>query len=271
MADVRKLLRAERAARTNKAAPSTSQKRPLESDTTSLTSQTARIDISSKRQKTDGPDASNPSNLPAGFFDEDAAAPKAADKSTSSKDKQEKQADGKKQDEGALPADFFGGTGAAPAVEGDVDEDEWAAFEAEVVNAPVVAGIDDEEEEGGDKTANGKPDYSSAIISAAPVLNKDINASKTVEEAQEVEGSTEVDELDDAREKLLEEFEEMESLEQRVLKLKEKREQLRHIATTVTPMETDPPAGKKGEEEEDEEEESDDDDDEDDWMRARGV
>jgi len=104
-----------------------------------------------------------------------------------------------------------------------VDEDEWAAFEADVASLKAPAPDD-------------------AIISAPAITAAEIEA-RSLEESNakrkelqeaELEGDKE-----DAARKLEMEFEEMESLEERVRRLREKREELRsksgthHISPTA--------------------------------------
>ncbi|CZS96982.1 hypothetical protein WAI453_010287 [Rhynchosporium graminicola] len=115
-----------------------------------------------------------------------------------------------------------------------VDEDEWAAFEADIEKA--------EEEV---KQAN------DAVISAPAMMASDI-VKREESSALDLEG-----EKEDAARKIEEELEEMESLEQRVKKLREKREELRKRA--VVNVVASPPV----EEEEDEDDDDDDDDDDD--------
>ena len=101
---------------------------------------------------------------------------------------------------------------AAPA---EVNEDEWAAFEAEVVNAPAVAAA--------------KPDFTGAAVIAGAAVSADgtladRGAETTRREAEEAQL---VDEREEATRALEDEFEDMHELESRVRKLKEKREALR--------------------------------------------
>jgi len=101
-----------------------------------------------------------------------------------------------------------------------VDEDEWAAFEREVVaptrftRAPPAA-------------------MAAATISAAPVSAQEIIAQQR-KEREELARAREADvegEKEDAARLLEEEFDEMEQLEERVRRLKEKREELRKRRT----------------------------------------
>lgn len=139
-----------------------------------------------------------------------------------------------------LPDGFFDGPGetiempSRPATPSKpvakVDEDEWAAFEADIATA--------EEEV---KQAN------DAVISAPAMMVADIV--KEESSALDVEG-----EKEDAARKMEEELEEMESLEARVKRLREKREELRKRAVVAVVV---------AEQEEEEDDDEDDDDDED--------
>ncbi len=91
-----------------------------------------------------------------------------------------------------------------------VDEDEWAAFEREVV--PLTHDI--------------PPDYTSATISAAPVTAAELAAQTNAEKQQRRDADLE-DEKAEEETRMVEEFEVMEGLEERVRALKEKREKLR--------------------------------------------
>lgn len=97
--------------------------------------------------------------------------------------------------------------------EPDVDEDEWAAFEADIATAEAQA------------KAENDAVISAPAISAQELAKKtadeDYTAKKERQEA-ELEGDKE-----DAARKMEEELEEMESLEVRVKKMREKREALR--------------------------------------------
>jgi hypothetical protein len=130
----------------------------------------------------------------------------------------------------------------APAV----DEDEWAAFEADIAAAEA-------------------PTASNAIISA-PALSAAELAAQSVEESngqrkERQEAELEGDKEDAAR-KLEDEFEEMESLEERVRRMREKREALRlkHIDQSIAGLSTAQPVTTMGGDttEEDDEEEDDD-------------
>lgn len=132
-------------------------------------------------------------------------------------------------------------------VEQQVDEDEWAAFEADIATAEAqVTAAND------------------AVISAPAMSAEDIKkrtaeeeytSRKEMQEA-EIEGDKE-----DAQRKMEEELEEMESLEARVRKLRAKREQLR---TNVAAPNVDQTVADTAMAES---EEDDDDDDDDRWFR----
>jgi hypothetical protein len=137
--------------------------------------------------------------------------------------------------------------------EPQVDEDEWAAFEADIATAEAQV-----------QAANDAVILAPAM-SAEDIMKKtaeeEYNARKERQEA-EIEGDKE-----DAARKMEEELEEMESLEVRVRRLREKREELRKKESLVvlnmgqpTPKVSQPA---KEEDEEDDEE----DEDEDEWFR----
>ncbi|RDL36944.1 Uncharacterized protein BP5553_04377 [Venustampulla echinocandica] len=98
-----------------------------------------------------------------------------------------------------------------------VDEDEWAAFEADIAAAELPAAVD-------------------AVISAPAMSTADLVAQSTEEsskqrkarEEAEVEGDKE-----DAERKLEDEFDRMEGLEARVRRLRERREALRKMDMAV--------------------------------------
>ena len=97
------------------------------------------------------------------------------------------------------------------STEPNVDEDEWAAFEADIAAVEAPEAID---------VVISAPALSAAEIEAKSV--EDLNAKRKEQQEAEFEGDKE-----DAARKLEDEFEEMEGLEQRVRRLREKREALR--------------------------------------------
>jgi zinc finger protein 830 len=167
-------------------------------------------------------------------------------------------------------------TGGAPAPAGnqmqDILEDEWAAFEADLLTNNSAPSL---------PTAGAPAD---AVISA-PAMTADELAARSAEEEQARRRTAADIEMDDEREdaaRALEtEFEDMEELEARVRRLKERREALRHqqggpaLATTgdTGDVKGDAEAVSKGkenaQEEEESEDEDDDDEDADDWAGFR--
>ncbi|WYZ41125.1 hypothetical protein EsH8_V_000020 [Colletotrichum jinshuiense] len=150
------------------------------------------------------------------------------------------------------------GTVAKSGSGGQVDEDEWAAFEADIAATAVS--------------------YSEDAVIAAPAMTAEETAAaaKTEEEEREKRRLAAdldlLDEKEEATRALETEFEDMEELEARVRRLKEKREALRKQGDTgvaaAKPAET---SGKENIEAngEEEEEDDDEDEDEDDFMGFR--
>lgn len=142
---------------------------------------------------------------------------------------------------------------SAPAPVADVNEDEWAAFEREMAAA---------------ETTTLPINSASATISAAPVTVEELaaqareeqSAQRTAREA-EMEADTE-----DAALALQQEFDEMDELDERVRRLREKREALRLSKhQDVLPDAPAPVADKQNHEHDQEEDDDDDDDEFDDW------
>ncbi|RDW85400.1 hypothetical protein BP5796_03725 [Coleophoma crateriformis] len=141
----------------------------------------------------------------------------------------------------------------------DVDEDEWAAFEADIAAAEV-------------------PVVEDAVISApamttaelAAQAERETNAQRKQKREAELEGDKE-----DAARKLEDEFEEMEGLEARVRRLREKREALRQKEThngAEISVAHPPPVSENvvaPAKEEDDDDDEDDDEDDDDWDSFR--
>lgn len=162
----------------------------------------------------------------------------------------------------------------------NVDEDEWAAFERDIATVPKEESLP-------------RPIITSnAVISAQPVTAEELRAQAQKEDAarrQQRQADVEA-EKEDATRALEDEFEEMEALEQRVKRLREQREALRSGKAPVNPVEgppvpveasaaqdlslaaapimTDRGTAKDGDQEEDDEEEEDEDEGEWDlWRR----
>lgn len=204
MADVRSMLRAERAARappkSRKAVPSQTQA-PLPA-----------ISSTKKRKlESDDSDSQDSKKSKVRFADEDSfATTPLPDEDGAPKVVPE-----------AVPEPVLAPPPIQPANADIVDEEEWAAFEREIA------------------TLEPAPDALSAIrasatIEAAPLTAEEI-AAQAREELSTQRGRKEAEleaEKEDATRHLEEEFEEMEELEARVKRLRERREQLRRGSET---------------------------------------
>lgn len=257
MADVRKLLQAERRLR------ETSKPKLNSSSTRASTKRThpeVNTTATAKRQKT----LVNPNTeLPADFFDgEDEGGATAgvwgADiggngslsrtKGRGSAEIEEDDAsiaEASHANPSTLPSDFFEPKSSIPSTaQVEVDEDEWAAFQADVAEParPVMTSV--------------------VVIEAAPTTNNPVAALEEQDTADDFARGEE----EDAKQKLIDEFEEMESLEQRVLRLKERREALKSKAPVMTKMEVAEAELDDQRDDGDEEDEEEDDD----FFRARG-
>ena len=143
----------------------------------------------------------------------------------------------------------------------NVDENEWAAFEADIAAAEAKA----EQVPMG----NGEGVISAPAITAAELRQREAEEDNK-RKRERLEAEAEGDKEDAAR-KLEEEFEEMESLEERVRRLREKRETLRTKESKlplVIPPEAD--VKKAGEVDDDEDDDEDYDDEEWDGFRMKG-
>jgi zinc finger protein 830 len=139
-----------------------------------------------------------------------------------------------------------------PDVTANVDEDEWAAFEADIAAAeaqPVPVPI-----------GNGEGVISAPAMTAAELKQREADEDNK-RRRERMEAEAEGDKEDAAR-KLEEEFEEMESLEERVRRLREKREALRtkeSKVSLVAPAEADVEKANGVEDDENDDEDYDDD------------
>jgi hypothetical protein len=212
------------------------------------------LDVIRKRTK-----ASNPS-VPEGFFDPDQenAADAPVVKSTTSNSEATINIPSR-------PATPLKTPQVVPTrPNATVDEDEWAAFEAEIAAAeaqpkPLTMG-------------NVEGVISAPAMTAAELKQRDAEQ-ETNHRRERLEAEAEGDKEDAAR-KLEEEFEEMESLEARVRRLREKREALRNeikVSLEKTPGAISTTANVSvADEEDDDDEDDDDDDDEWDGFRMKG-
>lgn len=262
MADVRAMLRAERAARNppparkpakNAAPPASKNLKRKAAD-----EDEDDWDTSAKRPRGPGGDA-----LPEGFFDpgaQPAAAESRSIELTSRPAAAESlTATAAAQPTPAEPAPIATAAAVQPEPDG-VDEDEWAAFEREVAaDLPP------------------QPLALAAIKSAATIEAKPLTAEELAAQAEDEQSrqrSKREEELEaekeDAARHLEEEFDEMEELEQRVQKLRAQREALRQTrGKTEEPVAAQQVPSKAAEDEDDESDDLDDDEDFDDW-RFRG-
>jgi zinc finger protein 830 len=195
--------------------------------------------------------ASNPS-LPAGFFD--AGQAQEEDKEVETKITPTNEIQMKIPSRPATPLKTTHEVPSRP--DANVDEDEWAAFEADIAAAEVVPTP---------IMGNGEGVISAPAMTAAELKAKDAEEDNK-RRRERLEAEAEGDKEDAAR-KLEEEFEEMESLEERVRRLREKREALRRkdplIPEPEVPVE-------KAEAIEDDEEDDDEEDDDWDGFRMKG-
>lgn len=245
MADVRKLLQAERRLRkTNKPESKSSGSRA----STKRTHLEVDDTIAAKRQKIT---SDSSTGLPADFFDGTdegwtAQGAPGADNDSMSRTEERGSTRAEEDDppmveafnvntnSSTLPSGFFEEKHSIPStVRVEVDEDEWAAFQADVAKP------------------TRQVTTSVMVIEAAPITN---NAAAP--EDQDIVDDYTRGEEDDAKQKLMDEFEEMENLEHRVLRLKERREVLKKKAlsmtkTNIVEFELDEDDEEGGEEDED--------------------
>lgn len=159
----------------------------------------------------------------------------------------------------------------------EVDEDEWAAFEREVAPLAVAQ----------EPMAQTLANYEGATITAAPMSAAQIAQQADEDKRRRLDTEAE-DEKEDEGRRLEEEFDVMEEMEERVRKLREKREALRNIALAKegsalaqdqeqpvsTALEAKPAPDEstnllpdENHDHNDDNDDDDDDDDEDDWYR----
>lgn len=225
MADVRSMLRQERAARqqNGKAVKVSAAPAPAPSGK----KRKAPDDDFGERKRTKAEEAKG---FPAGFFDGDLGKAEVRDaslqdtqaalgKEGAPADIQRQPADTTLLTEApsSLPAGFFNASAQRqPTTADTVDEEEWAAFERDVATPPperhAVLALN-----------------ASATIEAAPISAAELAAqARDDQNTQRGRRDAEIEaEKEDAARYLEEEFDEMEELEVRVRKLREKREALR--------------------------------------------
>jgi zinc finger protein 830 len=142
----------------------------------------------------------------------------------------------------------------APAKAATIDEDEWAAFEAEV--APLAR--------------LQAQDYVDATITAAPVSADELAAQQAAASSRRTTREQEADdEREESEQRLADEFDVMEEMEERIRRLKEKREALRvnvHVNPTPASAEAIVAAEEEKKPPESDSESESDDEDGDDWF-----
>ncbi|KAI5807438.1 hypothetical protein DFH27DRAFT_650947 [Peziza echinospora] len=234
--------------------------------------------VSHKRQKT--PDYRNNSGvgsesaLPTDFFDTGAGAGAAANSHSAAMMSTVLPIGGGnnvRQHRGGLEATAGGAGGGGDAV----DEDEWAAFEADIAEVEESSVPPATTTHTIAHTSILPPNSSGSVISAAPTGpgSGATNNNGNLDSVSDRAGRDEDAQLDreDAQNKLAEEFDEMEGLEGRVRRLKEQREALRVKARDVEMARMEVVGHGEGGEGEDEVDEDEDEDDEgvDDWIHFR--
>jgi hypothetical protein len=227
MADVRALLRAERAAR---APPSKPRKHNAPAPVSSKKRKAIDDDDTEETRKRSRPQ-SDDGNLPAGFFDasedveEGPLAPIDGFVPAEDEDPGVQKRDTLQEDIAKTEAAVNSSRAKAeapPAAE-DVNEDEWAAFQAFTSAVPIktISALD---------ALN-----SNAVLEAAPLTTEQAQQQAREEARLDTKSKREEeieDEKEEAAEKLEQDFEIQGELDDRVRRLKEKREALRRASRT---------------------------------------
>ncbi|KAF1962649.1 hypothetical protein CC80DRAFT_487172 [Byssothecium circinans] len=235
MADVRSMLRQQRAAR-QQAKPQKQSSAPAAAPASKKRKAVDEKVEERKRTRTE-----EETNVPAGFFDAEIADEEVTPSGAATD-----------ADSGALPADS---TPRAPAISDPVPLDPVADAELDAfMNEMDAAAV----------AQQNPTTYSGAVIEAAPMTAAEIAAQAREEQGEqrakrdeEMEG-----EKEDAARALEEEFDEMEGLEDRVRKLREQREALRNKTVEMEVVDEDSMLPTPQPEEEESES---DDEDWDDW------
>ncbi|KAF3296458.1 hypothetical protein TWF132_011047 [Orbilia oligospora] len=219
-------------------------KRPAESPAIDNDSRNRRSgddgQTASKRLKTAKSDVKNLA-LPVGFFDEDDDEDEEGIISTGEviepddenspppppplqNTNQQQPTTASPSSSTKLPADFFSTTSTSKTkgAEGSLD-DEWAAFQADIAEA-------EEEIAQPNATATANHTISAPALTTAQLQQGEESASSL--EARNARTIAE-EEMEDARAALADFFDEQSSLEERVARLKERREMLRQVSTTA--------------------------------------
>ncbi|KAF2804687.1 uncharacterized protein BDZ99DRAFT_467372 [Mytilinidion resinicola] len=220
MADVRSLLRQERAARQQATKPARSTRTSAAPATAPVGKKRKAVDDEPEtRKRTKAEEATG---LPSGFFDGGATEEARAASPTEEQDTLKIDA-GKKTLETIEPLVVPVADEPAPVAD-EVDEELWAAFERDVATPPpekhFVPAL-----------------AAAATIQAAPVSAAELAAQAREDmSAQRGRRDAEIEaEKEDAARQLEDEFEELEGWEERARKLREKREALRKARDLSAP------------------------------------
>ncbi|KAF3273862.1 hypothetical protein TWF970_008274 [Orbilia oligospora] len=222
-----------------------SHKRPAESPAIDNDSRNRRSgddgQTASKRLKTAKADVKNLA-LPVGFFDEDEDEDEEGIISTGEviepddensppppppvqNTNQQQPTTALPSSSTKLPADFFSTTSTSKTkgTEGSLD-DEWAAFQADIAEAEEEIALPN-------VTATANHTISAPALTTAQLQQEDEESASSLD-ARNARTIAE-EEMEDARAALADFFDEQSSLEERVARLKERREMLRQVSTTV--------------------------------------
>ncbi|KAF2745342.1 hypothetical protein M011DRAFT_469724 [Sporormia fimetaria CBS 119925] len=249
MADVRALLRKERASRQPAARPQKTSPAPAEFP--SSKKRKAQDDSVDDRKRTRTAAAPG---VPTDFFDA-GATPTEEDPHSTTEERQLAQ-DEQARSPPVEPSDPE--TKPPPAPQAADDADELDAFIQSVVEAPPPPTAQDR--------------FAGAVIEAAPMTAAEVAAQEKAEKnAERARQEEELEaEKEDAERNLQDEFEEMEGLEERVRRLREKREALRKAHQEGKPTDvTFPEAASRPKDIEDDDSDFDE-EDFDDWRFRMG-
>ncbi|KAI9745139.1 MAG: hypothetical protein M1818_001417 [Claussenomyces sp. TS43310] len=211
------------------------------------------LEISSKKRKADDSEdyirkRSKASDLPEDFFDKGIADSITLTNDTTPSAGQELQLPSRPATPSKPPSQDL-----RPSKVAEVNEDEWAAFEADIAAADAPVAED-------------------AVISAPAMSAADLAAKSREEESaqrKEIHEAELEGEKEDAARKLQDEFDEMEELEARLRRLKQKREAIRvkeaEIKSTIDAGTSDSTTAQAIATAVQEEDDDSDDEDDDDW------
>ncbi|KAK6349455.1 hypothetical protein TWF696_005739 [Orbilia brochopaga] len=199
-----------------------------------------RDDANTKRLKTARADVKNLA-LPVGFFDDDDDEDEEGAVSTGEVIEPDDKEEEKKEVEisapaagpagSKLPADFFASTTTSTPnsnkMDADADklDDEWAAFQADIAEAEEEATRTEPDPAIPPANLQSSHTISAPAVSAAEIQQQQQRAAET--DITRNSRTIAEEEMEDARAAMADFFDEQSSLEERVQKLKERREMLR--------------------------------------------